>query len=146
MKVIDSFLINKMKLQQDNQALRKLLMEALLQLHHKEVVPLSPLVVSAASLHLVETASAPVPIPQDLETATATAEPIPQGIFLYLAANEAKPTVAELAEAELMEPTVTEFAQFLEGKDIGKRATYFRKVYGPHYAKKENDVAAYTNV
>jgi hypothetical protein len=46
---------------------------------------------------------------------------------LNLAASEAKsiePTVAKLVEAVLMEPTVAKLAQFLEGKDIGKRATY----------------------
>ena len=105
-EVIDSFLIDKRKLQQENESLRKLVMEALLQLHQKESVPLPPVVATAS----------PVPIPREI---------FPAG------------------EDELAPPTVAELAQCLEGNDDGKRATYFRKVYGPHYAKKERDAAAY---
>jgi hypothetical protein len=81
MKGVNSFLIDKMKLKNKILKLRKLLMEALFQPHHKEAVPLPTMDVSAASPGLVETAPVPVPIPQDIETATATAAPISQEVF-----------------------------------------------------------------
>ncbi len=107
-EVINSFLIDKRNLQQENEALRKVVMEALLQLHQKESVPLPPVLASASV-------------------------PVPREIF----PNQS------VGEDELVVPTAAELAQCLEGNDVGKRDTYFRKVYGPHYAKKERDAAAY---
>ena len=126
-KVIDSFLIDSIEMRKVIEQNREVMDSFLINKRklQQENEALRKLVMEALlQVHQKES----VPLPPVV--ATASPVPIPREIF-------------PAGEDELAPPTVAELAQCLEGNDTGKRATYFRKVYGPHYAKKERDVAVY---
>ena len=117
-------------LQQENESLRNLVMEAVAKLHQREHMPVLQSSFVGASTATVPTTSPDAgPATTGTRTNTVTADDDERH------SNKTRePTVADLQE--YLNPTKCE-----EDDDI--ETSYFRKIYGPAYARKENDAAAY---
>jgi hypothetical protein len=117
-------------LQQENESLRNLVMEAVAKLHQREHMPVLQSSFVGASTATVPTTSPDAgPATTGTRTNTGTADDDERD------SNKTRePTVADLQE--YLNPTKCE-----EDDDI--ETSYFRKIYGPAYARKENDAAAY---
>ena len=117
-------------LRQENESLRNLVMEAVAKLHQREHMPVLQSSFVGASTATVPTTSPDAgPATTGTRTSTVTADDDERD------SNKTRePTVADLQE--YLNPTECE-----EDDDI--KTSYFRKIYGPLYARKENDAAAY---
>jgi hypothetical protein len=117
-------------LQEENKALRSLVMEAVAKLHQRE----EHMPVLQASSIVGASAAATVPMTSPDATSTTTT-------------NEVAADDDEGETNKTREPTVTDLQEYLNPtrrcQEDEIETSYFRKIYGPAYAKKEKDAAAY---